>query len=75
MSVNLLAQFFYAFIVKNYLSKVGGTQLQNKSISGTQQEKGWEPLVYSLYLFNTISNNKSGKTVSKELNENSRVLN
>ena len=48
MSVNLLAQFFYAFMVKNYSLKVGGTQLQNKSISGTQQEKGWKPLLYSL---------------------------
>ena len=47
VSVNFLAQFFYAFMVKNYSSKVGGTQLQNKSISGTQQEKDWEPLIYT----------------------------
>ena len=50
VSVNLFAQFFYAFMVKNYSSKVGGMQLQNKSISGTQQEKGWEPLGYRFFL-------------------------
>jgi len=31
-------------MVERY-SKVG-TQPQNKSISGSQQEKGWEPLIY-----------------------------
>ena len=34
-------------MIKSYSSKVGGTQLQNKSIRGTQQEKGWELLHYA----------------------------
>ena len=42
------ALFMPLIMVKRY-SKVGGTQLQNKSISGIQQEKGWEYLFYSIF--------------------------
>ena len=33
-------------MVKHY-SKVCGTQLQNKFVSGSQQENDWEPLIYT----------------------------
>ena len=39
--VNLFVQFVYG---QKLIVKLGGTQLQNNSISGTQQQKGWEPL-------------------------------
>ena len=42
--VNLSAQLLYVVMVKKYSSKVGGTQLQKGSRSGTQTAKGWEPL-------------------------------
>ena len=42
--VSLSAQFLYVVMVKKYSSKVGGTQLQKRSRSGTQKAKGWEPL-------------------------------
>ena len=42
--VNLSAQLLYVVMIKKYSSKVGGTQLQKRSRSGTQKAKGWEPL-------------------------------
>ena len=39
-----ISLFMPLIMVKHY-SKVGGTQLQNKFISGLQQEKGCEPLM------------------------------
>ena len=48
MSVNLFAQFFYG---QKLIVKLGGTQLQNNSITGTQQQKGWELLQYSDHHF------------------------
>ena len=42
--VNLSAQLLYVVMVKKYLSKIGGTQLQKRSRSGTQKAKGWEPV-------------------------------
>ena len=40
--VNLFVRFFYG---QKLIVKLGGKQLQNNSISGTQQQKGWEPLL------------------------------
>ena len=42
MSVNLCVQFFCG---QKLIVKLGGTQLQNNSVSGTPQQKGWEPLM------------------------------
>ena len=42
VSANLFVQFFYE---QKLIVKLGGTQLQNNSISGTQQQRGWEPLL------------------------------
>ena len=39
--VNLPAQLLYAIMVKKYSSKVGDTQLQERSRSGTLKAKGW----------------------------------
>ena len=38
--VNFSAQLLYVVVVKKYSSKVGGTQLQKRSRSGTQKAKG-----------------------------------
>ena len=50
-------------MVKHY-SKLGGTQQQNTSISGSQQEKGWEPMGYEV-VFTTIRN--SGVSASANI--------
>ena len=42
--VKLSAQLLYVVMVKKHSPKVGGTQLQKRSRSGTQKVKGWELL-------------------------------
>ena len=51
--VNFFVQFFCG---QKLIVKLGGTQLQNNSISGTQQQKGWEPLVYCVECNSNIKN-------------------
>ena len=41
--VNLSAQLLYVVMVKKYSLKVGGTQLQKRSRSGTQKQKVGNP--------------------------------
>ena len=43
--VNLSAQLLHVVMVKKCLSKVDGTQLQERSRSGTRKAKGWKPLL------------------------------
>ena len=44
--VNFSTQLLYGMLlmVKEYLSKVGGTQPQERPRSGRQKAKGWEPV-------------------------------
>ena len=44
-TIYLSAQLLYVVMVKKCSTKVGGTQLQKRSRSGTQKAKGWEPLL------------------------------
>ena len=48
--VNLSAQLLCVIMAKKHSSKVGGTQLQKRSRSGTQKAKGWEPLIYNVVI-------------------------